>query len=121
MPMYAFFYSASITKNMAKKYQVREIQAWRSVKRHHKTNESMFYTVWKGGEVTLEPMSNFYDLDEHNEYMHSIVCDFANTAAKFPFANRTCLTCNKKVHGGNIFCNSKKGIGKCSDLRKRYN
>ena len=103
------------------KYQVREIQAWRSVKRHHKTKESMFYTMWKGGQITLEPMSNFFDHEEYNEYMHSIVCDFANTAAKSPFANRKCLTCSTRVYDGNIFCNRKKGIGKCSDLRKRYN
>ncbi len=102
------------------KYQVRRIQSWRSMKRHHKTKESLFYTEWTCGTVTLEPMSNFYEQDSYNEYMHNIVCDFSDTATNSPFAKRKCLTCNKRVYDGNIFCNRKKGIGKCSDLRKKY-
>lgn len=90
------------------------------MKRHPKTKESLFYTKWKGGEVTLEQMSNFYDHDHYNEYMHNIVCDFVTTASKSPFVKRKCLTCNTRVYDGNVFCKRNNGVGKCSDLRKKY-
>lgn len=102
------------------KYKVCEIQAWRSMRRHPKTKESLFYTKWEGGGLTLEPMSNFYECDEYNEYMDRIVCDFITTAAKSPFVKRRCLTCNTRVYDGNVFCERRKGVGKCSDLRKKY-
>lgn len=90
------------------------------MKRHPKTKESMFYTKWNGGKVTLEPMSNFYDRDTYNEYMDNIVRDFVTIASKYPFAKRKCLTCDKRVYYGNVFCNHRNGIGKCSDLHKKY-
>lgn len=102
-------------------YQVNEIQSWRSMRRHPVTKESLFYTKWEGGVITLEPMSHFYEKKSYNEFMDTIVCDFICTAKKSPFSKRKCLTCNTRVYDGNVFCERRNGVGKCLDLRKKYN
>ena len=101
-------------------HQVCEIQSWRTVKRNLVTKECQFFTKWGNGEITIEPMSHFYNKKYYNKLMDTIVCDFITTAALSPLVKRKCLTCNARVYDGNVFCNRLNGIGKCLNLRNRY-
>ena len=100
---------------------VKRIRKWRSTKRDRMTGECLYNVEWSDGTTEYDkPMSEFFDEKWYNSYMYENICDFLRTAAKYPKKNRQCLTCDRKVKNGNIFCKSKSGVGKCNNLRYRF-
>lgn len=102
-------------------YNVKHIVQMRSMKRNKDTCEMMVEVIWEGGSVSMQPISDFYNLGTnsryYNEHMDIIVTSHKNKAMKYPYHKRNCIVCNERVYDGMLFCGSSV---LCMSIKERY-
>ena len=68
----------------------------------------------KDTSIIREPIQSFINLENkiiYKEILQTLI-DYKETARLYPYCNRCCLMCLKKVHYGNIFC-KKHSVNNC--------
>ena len=78
----------------------------RGQRRGGERNGKLFCIKWACGTTTWEPLESLVDDNMVLEHIKPNVAHYKEVALSSPWARRLCLTCDKRVREGNIFCNS---------------
>lgn len=96
--------------DLNKKYMVKRIRHNRNRPRIHNCDKFggalAFDVIWENCEETREPIQNLIDKEEEtiNEFVLEILDDYITTARNYPYRNRCCIMCKKRVYNGAFMC-----------------